>query len=221
MIRARQRGPLGYTHRMNDETSIHAGSPADAQLKESLKHIVRTNDHLLSLLMLVRDEGLPDAWVAAGAIRSAAWDHIFEARTSIPRADVDVVYFDPSRARPEHDRDIEQRLHERAPATQWEVVNQARVHEWPENQARGMTPLRSATDGIATWNETATCVGARCLNDGTIEITAPLGLGDLFAGKIRRNPISCPRVYERRLREKRWQDHWPKLKAYRASDLET
>ena len=49
----------------------------------------------MAMLRAVASLRLPDAWVAAGAVRNAVWDSLHEYRTSTPLSDIDVVWFDP------------------------------------------------------------------------------------------------------------------------------
>ena len=56
------------------------------------------------LLGLVRDLRLPDAWIGAGFIRNAVWDHLHGRAGSELLSDVDVIWYDPARPDPETDR---------------------------------------------------------------------------------------------------------------------
>jgi uncharacterized protein len=88
------------------------------------------------------------------------------------------------------------------------------VHVWyPRTFGFEVPPLQSTADGVATFPETATCVGVRLLGDDTIHVVAPYGLDDLFDGVIRHNPTRVSAAfYERRVGEKRWTTRWPKLR---------
>ena len=156
--------------------------------------------------------GAPKAWVAAGAIRDFVWDERFGAGFR-PEAvkDVDVVFFDPSDLSPDNDKRTEAELRALAPAIPWEATNQAAVHTWYAAKfGEEVPPLTSIADAIATFPETATVVAARMGAAGDIEVLAPLGLSDLFAGIWRRNPR---RVTDHeavaRLERKRPTERWP------------
>ena len=63
---------------------------------------------------------------------------------------------------------------------------------------------------VATWPETALAVGVGLQADGTITITAPLGLDDLFSMVARRNPSRVSaESYEKRIAEKEYSKRWP------------
>lgn len=95
----------------------------------------------------------------------------------------------------------------------WEVTNQASVHHW-FLQALGQVvpPLRSLEEGVATWPEFATCVGVCLEPDDSLRIVAPHGLDDLFAPRVRHNPVRADAAtYERRVAQKRYAHRWPRV----------
>ena len=66
---------------------------------------------------------------------------------------------------------------------------------------------------MATFPETASCVGVRLLSDDDLLVVAPYGLGDLLACVCRHNPARVPPdFYERRVAEKRWAARWPRMR---------
>ena len=74
------------------------------------------------------------------------------------------------------------------PAISVEVRNQARVHLWFEKRFGSPYPrLRGARDGIDRYLVACTCVGID-VADG--RLYAPYGLEDLWAGRLRRNPLN-------------------------------
>lgn len=160
----------------------------------------------MRLLEALAALNLPDAWIGAGVVRGAVWDHLHGRAPTETWDDVDVVWFTPAQASPE-DATIETRLRAACPA-QWSVHNQAHMHT-----RNGDAPYRDTEDAIRHWPETATSVAARIVPDG-IEILAPHGLADLFALVLRPTPaFSGDRrpVFEARVRTKRWLERWPLL----------
>lgn len=164
---------------------------------------------LPSALGAVADLGLASWCIGAGAIRNMVWDALHGRPSPPPPRDVDVAYFDASDLSAERDRDLQRRLEAALPAIPWEVTNQAAVHLW---YGRQVPPLASLAEGLATWPEYATCVGLWMKPDGTLEVIAPHGLGDLFGLTVRHNPARATlATYRQRVVEKDFQRKWPKV----------
>jgi uncharacterized protein len=150
---------------------------------------------------------LPDCWIGAGFVRNAVWDAM-HGRIPAPSNDIDVVYFDLRNASAARDVAIEATLNEAHPQAQWDVKNQARMH-----QRNGVAPYLNIEDAIARWPETATAVAVR-RRSGRTELVAPHGIGDLVAIIARPTPAFVARgdIVARRIRDKGWQSRWPKLR---------
>ncbi|WP_428681490.1 nucleotidyltransferase family protein [Sphingopyxis sp.] len=159
-------------------------------------------------LSAVADLSLPDAWIGAGFIRDAVWDHLHGHSFAPPAGDVDVVWFAPDMPLESADRDIEDRLRSMLPQFTWSVKNQARMYS-----RNGDMPYTSVVDAMMHWPETATAVAARY--DGRkIEVSAPFGLDDLFALRLRPTAAFVERklsIFQERLRSKRWLERYPML----------
>ena len=175
-----------------------------------LEDIVRSTPTLVTALEAARDVDSPDWLLGAGAVRTAVWDRLHGFDPSGP-TDVDVVFFDPIDLSSERDAQVEQALRDRAPEIPWDSKNQAAVHLWyPERFGYEVEPLTSSADGVATWPETATCVGLRLDVRDRLSVVAPYGLDDLLGLVHRRNPRRVSvQEYERRLRDKRIAERWP------------
>lgn len=180
-----------------------------------LTRLLRADTRRWRLLALVRDLGLPDAWVGAGFVRAVVWDHL-HGRTPVQPAsdadvDVDVVWFDPSCMDQETDRALQRRLCRVGPDTDWSVKNQARMHV-----RNGDPPCRSTSDAVSRWPETATAVAVRRTSGDQVEILAPFGLDDLFGLLLRPTPAfagsRAPAVWARAA-AKGWFVRWPRLRA--------
>ncbi len=174
--------------------------------------MVAASDELMAALRAVRSLGLRSWCIGAGAIRSLVWDilHGFDRRSAVE--DLDVVYFD-AKAGPEHDAGLENRLHAAMPGFRWEVTNQAGVHRWLAGAlGQVVPPLASLEEGVATWPEFATCVGVWLNEDESLGVVAPHGLDDLFALRVRHNPLRASLVtYRQRVAAKRFGERWPRL----------
>jgi hypothetical protein len=168
----------------------------------------------MRILHVVRACDPPDWLVGAGVIRTVVWDQLHGYAEPTPVADVDVAYFDPDDLSPERDRGVERQLRARCPDVPWEATNQAAVHTWYESAfGIAVEPLTSVEDAVATWPETAVCVGVRLLPDDEIAVIAPFGLDDLFGLVLRRNPrrVSLEQ-FRRRLEEKQIRVRWPRVR---------
>jgi hypothetical protein len=155
--------------------------------------------------------GPPDAWLAAGAVRDLVWDEQFAAGFSPAHVkDVDVVYFDTADLDRARERHFAAQLTRARGDLTWDVTNEAAVHLWyPERFGGDVPPYVSIADAVATFPETATAVAAR-RRFGRIEILAPLGLDDLFAGIWRCNPARVTLAEaRRRISRKEPTTRWP------------
>ena len=176
--------------------------------------VLRRAPLVMEALKVARDVDAPDWLLSAGAIRDVVWDDAHgRPLTAMPR-DVDIGFFDPSDLSPERDEAVEVALRVRAPQLPWQAKNQAAVHVWyPRAFGAEVAPFRSCAEAVATFPETASCVGVRLLADGDIQVVAPHGLDDLFDCVCRHNPTRVPPdFYERRIAEKGWRDRWPRMR---------
>jgi len=173
-----------------------------------LSSLISADAARVRLLERVKALDLPDCWIGAGFVRSAVWDHLHGRAPAAPDGDVDVIWFDRTRAASDIDRELEARLNGIEPSVGWSVKNQARMH-----LRNGDEPYTSTADAMSHWPETATAVAVR-LTDSGIEILAPFGLDDLFSLTVRPTPAFSGKrlpILQERMREKRWLERWPRL----------
>lgn len=171
--------------------------------------ILLSGDSLrLCALKTVAALDLPDCWIGAGFVRDAVWDHLHGYDVADPTGDVDVIWYDAASPQADVDRRIEQQLRDALPKLCWSVKNQARMH-----LRNGDAPYTSVADAMRHWPETATAVAARFLIS-SIEVSAPHGLDDLFALRLRPTPRFLTEklpVFVHRVSSKRWIDRYPRL----------
>ena len=167
----------------------------------------------MQALAQVRALRLPAWCVGAGAVRNMAWDALHEHATPSALADIDVAHFNADDLSPQRDDALQRRLQAMAPATPWEVTNQAGVHLWfEEHFGHAVAPLRSLEEAVASWPEYATAVGLWLDDDDRLHVIAPLGLDDLFAMVVRRNPARVSvETYRQRVASKRYTQRWPRV----------
>ena len=187
-----------------------AVDPQDA-LRRRLIEVVLTSPWFLPALGCVRQLGLDDWCIGAGAVRNLVWDALCGRTVPSPLADIDVAYFDEADTSSSRDRRLTERLMRIEPQLPWEVTNQAGVHRWFERHfGHPVAPLRSLAEAVSTWPEFATSVGVTMRRDGTIDVLAPHGLDDLFGMVIRRNPARVSlETYRARTVAKRYVERWP------------
>lgn len=182
-------------------------------MEAQLVAILRRTPHLMAALRAAREVDAPDWLINAGAIRDAVWDAYHDRPPAMPR-DVDIGFFDADDLSPQREAAVEAALRACAPGLPWEAKNQAAVHLWyPRRFGTWVAPFAATAEAIATFPETATCVGVRLDGRDAIEVVAPYGLGDLLGCVCRHNPARVSReFYERRLEEKAWRGRWPRLR---------
>lgn len=181
------------------------------EFRERLIAIACGSGWFMTALEAVRELGLQDWCIGAGAVRNLVWDHLHAYRTPSPLSDVDVAYFNAADLSQETDRALQAHLSRRLPNIPWEVTNQAGVHLWFEAHfGHAVSPLRSLEEAVASWPEFATSVGLSLSEDGALSVLAPCGLADLFSMTVRRNPARVSvATYRQRLTQKRYRDRWP------------
>ncbi len=167
------------------------------------------NPRMMRCLAVLAAHGPAGAWIGAGFVRNAVWDHLSGKDTEAnPPADLDMVFHDPAIATAEHDARIEAALSIAASDLPWSVRNQARMHE-----RNGHRPYNDVADALAHWVETATAIAAR-LGPKGVEILAPFGVDDVLDMIVRPVPAyrSKPEVLRARLEAKGWLTRWPRLR---------
>ncbi len=155
--------------------------------------------------------GVPDAWLVAGCLYQAVWNDKTGRAPDENVKDYDIFYCDPS----DLSWDAEDTVIKRADAlfadlgVAHEVRNQARVHLWYEKKfGEPGTVLTSSRDGIERFLVACTCVGLRPGPNG-LELCAPHGLADLFAGRLAPNPLQPSGNF--RAKALSYQARWPWL----------
>jgi hypothetical protein len=184
-------------------------------------------------LRAAREVDPPDWLITAGAIRTAVWDHLHgfapgdsppataaspppdspPARPPASLADVDLAFFDAADLSPTRDAAVEAALRAVAPDLPWEAKNQAGVHLWyPRRFGLAVEPFSCSADAVATFPETAVCIGLHLDAADRLTVVAPYGLDDLLGLVHRHNPRRVPaELYEQRLAEKRIAERWPRV----------
>jgi uncharacterized protein len=186
------------------------GSPGE---REFLDHVLR-NPRVGEIVDRAATLGLPDWYLAAGALFQTVWNVLDGRDPQHGIEDYDLIYCDTADLSWEGEDEVIRRC-----ATAFadlpddvmvEVRNQARVHLWYEDHfGVPCTPLWSSAEAIDRYAAFACQVGLRHTADG-YQVYAPAGFDDLFGFVLRPNPVVAPRkVYE--TKAARWRSLWPRL----------
>ena len=166
-----------------------------AELQARLVEIVRGVPTTMQVLRVIRDLDLPDAMVFSGAVYQPVWNHLTGRAPDYGIKDYDVAYHDDSDTSYEAEDAVIQHVaarFEEPLRSLVEVRNQARVHLWFEQKFGAdepYPPLLSSADALKRFVATAFCVGVRLEADDSLSVWAPFGLEDLFALRLRPNPL--------------------------------
>ena len=178
--------------------------------QETLQRLLLADPGRMQALHAVQTLRLQDGWIGAGFVREAVWDHLHGFTPRPVAGDVDVVFFDENHCSPNEDRHQEEQLQQLAPAFDWSVKNQARMHHHNDNP-----PYHSTEHALSFWPETATAVAVRIGEYGVIEVIAPYGLNDLFELRLRPTPPfegEKAAIFRKRVATKRWMERYPLLR---------
>lgn len=164
-------------------------------LEDRLREIVRATPTTWQVLRTVRELDLPDWMIFSGAVYQPVWNHLTGRDPAYGVKDYDVAYHDDSDTSYEAEDVVIQRVaaaFEPPLRELVEVRNQARVHLWFEKKFGAdepYPPLEDSAAALKRFVATAFCVGVRLEADDTLSVWAPFGLEDLFAMRLRPNPL--------------------------------
>ena len=177
------------------------------------------NPHNAELLRRLPSLGLPDCWLVAGCLFQCVWNDAAGRSTADGVKDYDIFYFDAADL--SYDAEDRAIAHARSALADlhidFDLKNEARVHLWYEQRfGRPYSRLQSARDGIDSFLVAGTCIGlAPATNDGSkdnaVDLYVPFGLGDIFDGILRPNPLSSDGTSAFAAKAKSYQSRWPHL----------
>jgi hypothetical protein len=182
-------------------------------LEQRLKVILRGCPTLMAAMEVARGLALPDWLIFSGAIYQPVWNHLTGRPPEWGLRDIDLAYFDGSDISYEAEDLMIRRVAAALPTPLREMVevrNQARVHLWFEDHfGEPYSPLTASADALTRFAAPAFAVGARLETDDRLTIFAPFGLEDVFAMRLRPNPLrpfaALPRIIDKA------RDRWPEL----------
>jgi hypothetical protein len=190
-----------------------AGEGPVSQLEARLEAILRAAPSLMQVLETARELALPDWLVVSGAVYQRVFNHLTGRDPDYGVKDYDLAYFDAS----DISYDAEDAVIQRAAAAfapplrdLVEVRNQARVHVWFEDHfGEAYAPLSCSAEALERFVSSTCSVGVRLGDDGRMIIVAPFGLEELFAMRMRPNPIRRTGGFERAAAA--MKSRWPEL----------
>ncbi len=169
--------------------------------------LIKQDQFRLFALECVYSLNLPQGYLAAGFVRNLVWDHLHCKQASTALNDLDVIYFDPNENDANAFLEHEARLNAMAPEFNWQVRNQARMHERNNDK-----PYVSAIDAMSYWPEKETAIAIRKLDDGNYECVSAFGFESLFCLQVTYNPKRQLNVFNNRVKSKNWLVQWPQLR---------
>ncbi|WP_428774789.1 nucleotidyltransferase family protein [Vibrio sp.] len=173
---------------------------------DKIVELIRQDPVRVAALKYVFQLGLPQCYVAAGFVRNLVWDSLHHVQKSTPLNDVDVIYFDPDERHADVHLTYEAKLMALMPALNWQVRNQAFMHE-----RNGDLPYRSCLDAMSYWPERETAVAIRQVSMNEYECISAFGFDSLFNLQVTHNPKRRRDVFEHRIKSKQWLLKWPEL----------
>lgn len=184
-----------------------------SDLLARLEAIVRATPGLMHVLTTARALALPDWLIFSGAVYQPVLNHLTGRAPDYGIKDYDLGYFDPSDTSYEAEDVVIRRVaqtFEPPFRDMVEVRNQARVHLWFESRfGEPYEPLGSSAEALSRFTSTVFAVGIRLEPDGRLTVHAPFGLEDLFAMRLRPNPVRKGGGFARTAEAAR--SRWPEL----------
>ena len=182
--------------------------------EKNLLNLFYDDQHLMTIVKIIRELNLQDSWLAAGSVRNFIWNHLSGREKFDFETDIDVIFFDPTVSY-EETLQIEKRLREAHPLYSWEVKNQVYMHIHSPNTK----PYTSSQDAMSRYPETCTALGLRLLKNDYLELFTAYGLTDLVNFQVKPTLHFLAdeeriKLYRERLEKKKWQSKWPRLDIY-------
>jgi uncharacterized protein len=181
-------------------------------LNVRLEAILRAAPTLMQVMETARELDLPDWLLFSGAIYQRVLNHLTGRDPDYGIRDYDLGYFDPDTSYDAEDVVIKRVAAAFEPPLREmvEVRNQARVHLWFEGKfGEPYSPLTRSAEALERFTSATFAVGARLERDGTMTILAPFGLEDVFALRLRPNPVRRTSGFLRTAEAAR--QRWPEL----------
>ncbi|MEJ2764629.1 nucleotidyltransferase family protein [Photobacterium sp. MCCC 1A19761] len=156
-----------------------------------------------------RDLGLPNFYIAGGAITQLIWNRLSGRPLLEQVKDFDIVYFDREQHRSEawYEDEISTRM---SHTVEIDVKNQAIVHLWyPQKFGCDIPAYERVEQGIDSWLS-AFAIGFTLNTGGSVTIYAPYGLEDAFQMNVKPNKIAMTEANYRKMTQS-FKNRWPSI----------
>ena len=172
------------------------------------KALFASDKELIAILTIIAELELPDAWLAAGALRNYVWMSYQESQVCWIQVTL-MLSFLPLRL-------LMRRLKLFKNSFKWPtlVINgKSKIRSLCMVTVR-TAPYQNARGAISKYPERCTAIAAR-LKDGDLELFLPYG-DDIVNFIVQLTPHFLAdeermAVYRERLKKKDWQKRWPRL----------
>ncbi|WP_045390223.1 nucleotidyltransferase family protein [Vibrio rotiferianus] len=154
--------------------------------KQKLKYLIQQVPELIETAEKCQEVGLPNFYIAGGAITQIIWNSIDRKPLLAQVKDFDVVYFDRSNLVTEDE--FKNRIGSRlSHSVDVDVKNQALIHErYSEKFGCSIQAYERVEQGIESWLS-AFAIGFTIGSAGNIKLFTPYGLDDAFNMLIKPN----------------------------------
>ena len=183
-------------------------------LETRARVILEAEPGLMSVLRTAAGMGWGDWMVFSGAVYQPILKHLTGRPADYGLKDYDLAYFDASDLSYEAEDAVIRRVNRAMPAALAPLVetrNQARVHLWFEPKfGEPYAPLGSCSEALSRFASPLFALGVWVDAGGSLRISAPFGLEDLFGLRLRANPLRPSSNFARvawRVRQR-----WPELR---------
>jgi hypothetical protein len=193
--------------------SASIDTTAAEDLEARLSRILKATPNLMTVLRTARALALPDWLVFSGAVYQPVMNHLTGRAPDHGLKDYDLGYHDACNPSYEAEDAVIRRVaaaFEPPLRALVEVRNQARVHLWFEGRfGEPYAPLRRTSEALTRFTSATFAVGVRLEADERLHIEAPFGLEDLFALRLRPNPMRRTTGFARTAAAT--QARWPEI----------
>ncbi|QUM80425.1 nucleotidyltransferase family protein [Moritella sp. 5] len=184
----------------------------ELKLQLQLQQLIKSVPELMETAEACRDVGLPNFYIAGGAITQLIWNSLGEKELLDKVKDFDIVYFDESNAVSEElfELSITKRIRH---SVEVDLKNQATMHErYLQRFGCSIAAYVSVEQGIESWLP-AFAIGFTLDSYGDLAIYAPYGLEDAFDMLVKPNKRAMTEACYNKMTTG-YKARWPKVKVY-------